>query len=357
MTIKGSVDQLTTRGATGWIYAASEHRPLVVEAVLHHRVIGEALADAYRHDLAEVGLGDGRCGFSIEFGLPIEAAYLPFVNVRPAGGDVELPRFSLSGFQDFLGRVYNELPMTGRHKSIFGGLWTDRTDALALLRGRRDLGRFGDDVAYHLERLIVHGHVVLDVPSSQHPEMDAPDLDDLERAIATMFFRPLVQDTLSAMFDDTPVVVRGAVHRDMQRDFRQPCSGQTLSSPVECVALIASAPTHGGASPTSIELVQGSHDFPDFTSHAEPRWTLPPGAAALAHAASVGAPIQVLTLRPHQIALIAAGTIYRILHPSADGTSEALCLPRRRLPLRQEAARPYRRARDFAGKIALLDAA
>ena len=352
MTIKGSVDQLTTKSAQGWIYAASENAPVVVEAVLHHRVIGEAMADIYRHDLAAVGFGDGRCGFTIEFAMPIEPAYLPLVTIRPSGGDVELPRTSNTGFTDLLARLYTALPLTGRPKSVFGGFWTDRTDALSLLQARRNLGRFSDEVGHAIERLIVHGHVVLDLPWSDPGAIEGHDVSDLERMLGAVFFRPFVQDVLTAVFEDVPVIIDGRVLTESQREFRQPCAGRGLASPVESVSLLAS----NGQSPTSFEVVRGSHDFPDFTQAGEPRWLLPAGNAALSHAASLGAPIEVVTLRAHQLAIIAAGTIYRVLHPSADGTVEALTLPRRRQPVRHD-ARPYREVPNAGGRIALASAA
>ena len=353
MSIKGSVDQLTTKGAQGWIYSTNENAPVVVEAVLHHRVIGEALADSYRNDLAEVGFGDGRCGFTIEFSMPIEPAYLPLVTVRPSGGDVELPHYSNSGFTDLLASLYTALPLTGRQMSVFGGLWTARTDALALLNGRRDLNRFSDETATALERLIVHGHVVLDLPRGDPPWIDGHDVSDLERTLGSVFFRTNVHDVLVAAFDDVPVVINGSVLTESQREFRQPPSGHALSSPVESMALLASK----GAAPTSIEIVRGSHNFPDFAADGQARWLLPPGAASLSYAAGIGAPIDFVTLRENQLAIIGAGAIYRTLHPSAEGCIEALAVPRRRQPVRPEGGRSYREAPGFAGRVALPNAA
>lgn len=353
MTIKGSLDLLTTKGAHGWIYDKAENGPVVVEAVLHHRVVGEALADIYRHDLAAVGFGDGRCGFTIDFDMPIEPAYLPLVTVRPTGGDVELPRFSTSGFTDFLSGLFTALPLTGRHRSVFGGLWTDRTDALSLLAGRQSLDRFSPEAARVLEHLIVHGYAVIDLPYGEAPDIEGHDVSELERTLGGVFFRHLVQDCLTAAFDDGPVLISGRVLHESQREFRQPPTGQHLASPVECLALIAS----NGHSPSSIELIRDSHGFPDFTASGDPRWLLPAGAAALSHAAAVGAPIEILTLRANQVAILAAGTIYRALHPSADGTIEALTIPRRRQPVRQDTGRPYREALNVGGRIALANAA
>ena len=119
------------------------------------------------------------------------------------------------------------------------------------------------------------------------------------------------------------------------------------------MALLASK----GAAPTSIEIVRGSHNFPDFAADGQARWLLPPGAASLSYAAGIGAPIDFVTLRENQLAIIGAGAIYRTLHPSAEGCIEALAVPRRRQPVRHEGGRSYREAPGFAGRVALPNAA
>ncbi len=54
-------------------------------------MIGESVAEGYCPDLEQVGFGDGRCGFEIRFNQPIDPTYLPFVTVKPADIDLQLP--------------------------------------------------------------------------------------------------------------------------------------------------------------------------------------------------------------------------------------------------------------------------
>jgi hypothetical protein len=351
MTIKGSVDQISNKGVAGWIYNTADSKPMVVEAVLHHRVVGETIADVLRHDLAEVGFGDGRCGFVVDFTMPVDTAYLPFVAVRPAGGDVELPRTSLSGFADYFKTLYSSLPTAGRHRSIYGGFWTDRTDALAMLAGKRAIGTLSNAAATAVERFIVHGHVVVDIsPKSLPHEFNLMEFDDIEQQVARMVFRPAIDEILKGIVDDEPIIIHGSIVHEVQRQLHQPSSGRNLPSPLECFSLLSPC----GATPSTLELVRGSHRFPDFTRAGEARWLLLEDHAAMRHAASVGSSVELAVLEPNQVILIAAGKIYRCLDPSADGTTEALCVPRRQFPLRAAHARSAKRAPNFAGEIALM---
>ena len=352
MTIRGSIDLIGIKGASGWIYNTADPRPMVIEAVLHHRVVGEALADIFRNDLADVGIGDGRCGFTLEFPVPIDPAYLPFVVVRPAGGDVELPRTSLSGFSEYLSSLYSSLPTAGRQKSVYGGLWTDRTDALAIVEGRKSIGTMGGRVAASIERMIVHGHVVLDLPPiGRSSDFESSGYSWIEQQVADVFFQPFVDELLKAIFDDRPVVTHGRILTDHQSSFRQGCTGHSLSSPLECVTLVSSC----GPGPISLEFVRDSHNFPDFTRSGNARWLLQQDDIALRHAAAIGSAVEIVALDRGQIALIAAGTVYRCVDPSADGAIEALCVPARQLPLRTHATSPARKMKEFSGEIFLVE--
>ena len=140
MSLRGSLDVVTPEYATGWAFCPGSLERVSVQAMLNREIIGEAVANLYRSDLAEVGFGDGNIGFSIAFYRPIDSLYLPFVVVRPEGSDAELPRWTPTGFVEFFKAVYAAYPMTGRPRTIFGGLWTDRTDAAAVLKGKTDIG-------------------------------------------------------------------------------------------------------------------------------------------------------------------------------------------------------------------------
>ncbi len=110
MSLRGSVDSLDVEGASGWIFDGDRGRPVVVQAMLDGRVIGEAPAELPRPDLASAGLGDGRCGFQIAFYDAVDPGLLPFVAVRPQGGDVELPRTNLTGFGEYFRALHARFP-------------------------------------------------------------------------------------------------------------------------------------------------------------------------------------------------------------------------------------------------------
>ncbi len=127
--IRGSVDNVTSSEVTGWAFSAGRRDGLTVQAILNHELLGEVAANVHRSDLAAAGLGEGNCGFTITLLRPIEARYLPFIVVKPEGGDVELPRSTLSGFSEYFTGIYASYPVVGRHRTVLGGLW--RTDGQA----------------------------------------------------------------------------------------------------------------------------------------------------------------------------------------------------------------------------------
>ena len=350
MSIKGSVDHLSVKGATGWIFNSADQIPMIVEAVLHHRIIGEAIADQFREDLAAVGLGDGRCGFTIDFPTSLDPTYLPFVSFRPAGGDVELPRTTLSGFSDFLRGLHSSLPKTGRQKSVFGGLWTDRTDALAMLQGRRAIQTLSAENAALIEPFIVHGYTLLDAsPDRRQQEGSESSFGELEQATANMLFQPIVDNVLKGILDDEPVITHGDLLHEPQPGFRLPCSGRGLASPLECVALVSGR----GGSAVVLELVRDSHNLPDFTTRGDARWLLHPEDASFDHAASIGSSVEMIALSSTQVAVISASTLYRCADPSENGAVEALCIPRRTFSARHSLGQKRKRSRAFAGQLAL----
>lgn len=159
MSKQGSVDLITTQGAVGWIYSRQADAPMVVQARQQSRIIGEAMAERFRPDLAAAGLGDGHHGFEIVFVNEVDPSILPGVTVHPAGGDVVLPRTNLTGLRDFLGGVTSRFPGAGRSRSVHGGLWVDRTDASRLLRGRISGGATPAELLEPLRGIVEEGVV------------------------------------------------------------------------------------------------------------------------------------------------------------------------------------------------------
>lgn len=136
MSVRGALEIVTTGYAGGWVYPTNTKGRLVVQALLDHAVIGEAVADLHRGDLTAVGLGDGNYGFHIEFYNAIDVLAVPSVVVKLDDGDLDVPRVTELEYSEFFQMLYRQHPTAGRHRSVYGGLWTDRTDGAALLRGR-----------------------------------------------------------------------------------------------------------------------------------------------------------------------------------------------------------------------------
>ena len=238
MSIRGSIDNLTESGATGWLYAPAEKGAVNAQAHLFGRIIGQAMANLYRPDLFEAGVGDGQCGFSISFYEPVSAEHLPMVTVRPQGGDVELPRTNLTGFPDFFRAVQARFPAASRSRSVFGGLWTDRTDAARILSSRIASGATAPDLEEVLRAFIENGFAVLRGVREYHDLLDGdaapmaeaptgepltaqagPAARSLLEALPDVLFRDAPLRVCRAVLDDNPTVCRTTVHRG-----NDPCS-------------------------------------------------------------------------------------------------------------------------------------
>jgi hypothetical protein len=69
--IKGSIENVSTEYATGWIYSeARSLRDATVLAFSGERCIGAGTVNTFRQDLANAGLGDGYLGFHFPISLP-----------------------------------------------------------------------------------------------------------------------------------------------------------------------------------------------------------------------------------------------------------------------------------------------
>lgn len=360
MTIRGSVDSLSVEGASGWALGRDDC-PLVVQALLDGRVIGEALAEQDRPDLLSAGLGNGKCGFALGFyGAPLDAALLPFVSFRPQGGDVELPRTNLTGFSEFFRTVHARHPGAGRHRSVFGGLWTDRTDARRLLAGRVATGATPADLEEPLRDFIGEGHLILrgalgpmgGVPCGlgglgMGQPLD-PIRDDaalkLMEALPGMIFTPANLRLLRAVLDDNPNLHRIVPGQDAALPgFVQASAAEALPSPAECLLLVIAIPAdpNGGARATGlrVDIVRGSHELPEFTAHGRSRWlaeALPDREpAGLELAREVGASVETIDVGPLDIALLGPGLLHRLRKPEPGTVAlRAWCLPARISPTR-----------------------
>ena len=319
MFIRGSLDEITTTGLAGWAYAPDAQGGLTVQALLNQEVIGEAVADQHRPDLAAVGIGDGNCGYRIDFHIPLSPLMLPFVVVKPEGSDVEMPRAAISGYHEFFQAMFRDWPASGRHRCVLGGLWTDRTDAAAMLRGRREIAMLAESIADHVESLIHAGLMLL--PLGRGLE-DAVPVRAIERVLEV----PLVIAALRAVLEDHPLVLRPELSEPA--GFRQPSGREALASPAESLGLVL--PLRDGV---ELEVVRGSHQLPEFSAAGTSRWVSRDGHEALAMSERYGL-LDRYAVDAGSLAVIGPGLLHRVRAPEG-GAVCALALPARAAPLRR----------------------
>ena len=331
MPIRGSLDVVTTTGAMGWVYSSSLKEKLTVQAVLNHAIIGESIANLYRADLLAAGFGDGTCGYSIEFYHEVDPLYLPFIMVKLGDGDVDLPRSTISGYSDFFQVLYRQYPMAGRNRSVFGGLWTDRIDAAAILRARRELGTIAPEPAEAVEFLVRVGLAVVATDAASVHGSDKQQRRDRQVAPAAIqhaLETRAVTDVLHAVLEDRPLAIAPClVGGEEPEMFHQPSGMQALPSPTECVALVVPVSTRE----VGLEVVRDSHLLPEFTQQGASRWTSRVASDPLQMAEAHGL-LDRYVLPPGSVAVIGPGLLYRVTAP-ADAAARAVVIPNRAAPL------------------------
>ena len=72
-TVTGYVEAMTATAALGWVWTPGDAEPLTVELRLAQQVVGQAVADEMREDLARSGIGSGRHAFT----LPVPESFQP----------------------------------------------------------------------------------------------------------------------------------------------------------------------------------------------------------------------------------------------------------------------------------------
>src|SRR5262245_8793143 len=124
MSLRAHIEVCDETRISGWAVSVDDPQAKLRLAVLHRGTrIGECVADRFRPDLKEAGIGDGACAF--EFVLPL---FLP---------KSELNHLSvLCGSTDLLAKA----PAPSATTSRFGGLWIDRPDYLETLERKRSRG-------------------------------------------------------------------------------------------------------------------------------------------------------------------------------------------------------------------------
>jgi hypothetical protein len=292
--------------------------------MLNNEIIGEAAANLQRSDLAEVGLGDGRCGFSINFHRPIDVKYLPFVVVRLEGSDAELPRWAPTGFVEFFKSLYASYPMAGRSRSVFGGLWTDRTDAGAMLRGKVDIGVIREDEAAFIIGLIQDGVTILrDLPPIA--VVSGLDLHLINSALPASVVR-----TIELILEDRPVVLNAEILRN-HRPIGQASAELQLPSPAECLIVLAPLTAQG----VQFDVVRESHRLPEFSRDGSSRWINPLTLRKDDVDLCLHGLLDRHVIQVNSLAIVGPGSLH-ITHCSSDTeTLRLLVVPARGVPIRR----------------------
>jgi len=318
--VRGSVDLVTVNEVHGWAYAGDRKGPVLVQAVLHHEIVGETTATIHRPDLAAAGLGDGNSGFVINLFRALDPLYLPFVVVKVNGGDAELPRSGMFGFQEFFAAHYALYPAAGRHRSLLGGLWTDRTDAGAVLRGKQAIGQVPLAAQGVLQSLVTVGHALIDMPLLAGEAAFRTALPD---ALGTVLDDPALMAPLQVILEDYPLVLQATWVTHSEGDFGQASLRNVTPSPAETLELVV---PFGDS--VSLDVVRDSHKLPEYTPDGKSRW-LTGGLAILGGAGW----LDRIAPSPGQIFLVGAGTLYRITVAAGAAALRLSVAPARNLPV------------------------
>jgi hypothetical protein len=119
------------------------------------------------------------------------------------------------------------------------------------------------------------------------------------------------------------------------RSWGQSSAQNTSPSPAECLTLIA---VQGKDAVIELEVVRDSHKLPEFTRVGVSRWTSEHAQASLELALANQSMVDTYTIRAGAVALLGAGTIYRILRSKDSSGLKLLCVPARALPIQLELA-------------------
>jgi hypothetical protein len=346
---QGSVDKVTAESAVGWLYAKGQEQSSSVVAILNGRVIGHTVADLYRPDLEEVGFGDGRCGFEIRFSEQIALNLVPFVLIRPENSNLIIPATNNEALVDFVTSITQGFPGTGRNRSILGGLWTDRSDALKVLAGRVSIGLCNTQIQQNIHAFISDGYVLMngaynpDAVSNETLEIiHSLKLNDRETnegvaqikqsltRLAELFFGENLTGILQSIFDDHPVAYGIELLKAKSNSFAQICTVEELPSPAECVVLYISA----DFSKASMEIIHESHELPEFTRTGRSRWTNEGSQELTEIAIASGRSIETIDINAGEILLVGPGLMHRSQPNNDARLIRIFCAPRRVTPKR-----------------------
>ncbi|MCB8878771.1 hypothetical protein ACELLULO517_00885 [Acidisoma cellulosilytica] len=343
--ISGSIDKLTPKGAVGWIYQANSESPSLLRAFLNGEVIGETVADLYRPDLHQVGLGDGHCGFEMSFGRALTESQLPFVKIKPEKIDLSLSLTEKTIYLDLLHALMRNAEGAGRTRSVLGGFWTDRTDAAQVLAGRIAVGSCPAELQPMLQELILNGYVVLPsvlapkglqakdgtalVSIEQRAKATVATIKDVLDSMAKLLFRDSTVRLMRNIFDDHPIIYRLDRLKE-ETGFHQAASVEALPSPAESLLIYAAFP---GAS-VRLDIIRDSHEMGEFGPAGFSRWTADGARELGAMAEKQGLSIEEVEFNNLDLVIVGPGLVHRVVASEESAVLRALAVPRRVTPLK-----------------------
>jgi hypothetical protein len=325
MSIRGSLDIVTTDHVSGWAFSPDFPDSIFVQAILNGEIIGEGVANIFRDDLAAAGFGNGECGYTIQFNRPIDPLFLPFIAVRPDGGDAELPRWTPTGMVEFFSMFYRSHPAAGRHRSVLGGLWSNRIDAAAVLDGKVEIGQVTAAEAEALGRMVRDGLTVVEDVAELPADADADD-ETIDRVLRGPLLR-----LLQLELDDQPVVLKAEI-ANATRPLAQPSTEMELPSPAECLLVVVPL---GRQASVHVDALRQSHLLPEFNRDGVSRWVRS-GATDITEAAELE---NHGLLDRHEVpsgtaAIVDPGLLHALRYESQARALRLLVVPARGMPAR-----------------------
>jgi len=150
MRVEGHIDLASPAAIEGWISDRQDPSArLEVEIVHRDAMLGRCVADIYRTDLEDAGIGDGRYGFKFALPVVLARSEMDQVGVRLAGSTLYL-RNSASSARNTAATV-----------SRFGGFWIDRADWLDRLALKHRKGEVSDELSHAIFSFVRDGYYVI----------------------------------------------------------------------------------------------------------------------------------------------------------------------------------------------------
>ena len=86
---RGVLERVVDDHVHGWCHSIGDPDPVQLDLQINGRVVTSLLADQFRQDLADAGIGDGRRGFSVDL-RPFSPRHDAIIGVAVAGRPIEL---------------------------------------------------------------------------------------------------------------------------------------------------------------------------------------------------------------------------------------------------------------------------